>query len=73
MSSAPFYANKFYVSYRYDEFYVELTRINPEGEQEKIELYISPYQAKGLRDAISTVLSDYGQSHGEIPYGNRAR
>ncbi len=65
--TAPFYANRFYVSYRRDEFYTELARINPEGEQERIELYMSPYQAKGLRDALSSMISEYEGSYGEIP------
>lgn len=67
VQTAQYYVNGFAVSYRQDEFYIELLRLNPEGIQQRVELYMSPTQAKGLRDALTMQITDYETNFTTIP------
>jgi len=61
------YVNSYYVTYRRDDFYIELRLESPDDEKVTGIVYISPYNAKGLMNALSIMVSEYEEKYGKLP------
>ena len=59
---AAIYANSYYVTFKRDEFYIQLRLTNPEGEKNLLGVYLSPWNAKGLMKALKTMVEKYERS-----------
>lgn len=61
------YVNKFWVTYRFEEFYIKLIRENPDEERTVGEIFVTPRQAKMLMRMLEMLLKEYEEKFGEIP------
>lgn len=61
------YVNKFWITYRYEEFYIKLIRESPEEERGVGELFVTPRQAKMLMRMLEKLITEYEEHFGEIP------
>lgn len=61
------YVNKFWATYRFEEFYIELIRENPEGEKSIGEIFMTPKAAKMLMRILEMLVKEYEEKFGEIP------
>jgi len=60
------YVNKFWATYRKDEFYIELRLEGPETEEKVGEIYTTPRQAKTLLRILEVLIKEYESIFGEL-------
>jgi|GEM_PF-6555018 len=61
------YVNKFWVTYRFEEFYIKLIRESPDGERQIGEIFATPRQVKTLMRILEVLVEEYEERFGEIP------
>ncbi len=70
---AAIYANGYYVTYKRDEFYVQLRLASPDGERNLLGVYVSPWNAKSLMKALKVMVEKYEHDYGPLEEPKVAR
>lgn len=61
------YVNKFWITYRFGEFYIKLIRESPDEEKEIAEIYTTPKEAKTLMRILEMLIEEYEEKFGKLP------
>ena len=61
------YVNKYWVTYRKEEFYIELKLEGPDKEEKIGEIYTTPRQAKTLMRILEVLIKEYEDLFEKLP------
>ena len=61
------YVNRYYVTYRKEEFYIELRLEGPDKEEKIGEIYTPPKHAKTLMRLLEVLIKEYENAFGKLP------
>jgi hypothetical protein len=61
------YVNKFWVTYRKEEFYIELKLEGPDKEEKIGEIYTPPKGAKTLMRLLEVLIKEYEETFEKLP------